>query len=207
MQTNPLEKRNFRMMMAQENGPQEPLQQCKRAELCDQPYCGHDAMLVRDAEMALQQCDRNLEICHDLATSGNNMSPGYHVYRVVQRAGVRSEDKLALVFSLQYDMSKTWPHGGPRVPGRWLVDAYKKFDTSNIAEDDDPVEQAITRHKKNRKAKDDEIREAESYFKREMKSIKNGGDKRARRIANDRKKKESRKKTKKTTYGGQKVKS
>lgn len=184
---SPFEKRQMRMEHAREFGPQEPMVHCLRAEFCPQSYICNDALMNYSVGEELKRLDPHLEIVYDYATSGDVTRPGHHIYRVKQRGGTRQEDKMVLVLSLQHDMDATWPIGEPRSPGHWVVEAYKKFDTSG--KDVDLIGDAIERHKNLTEKRADDLHDQEIRMAKEIAKESRGGDKRVKRLGRGRRRK------------------
>lgn len=120
-----------------------PLRNCLRASLSDAGWLYEDDMENDVLELELQKIDKNFEVVYDRCTSANDQEPSHHLYRVLSYGGGPMDDRLVLEMSLQYDMTKAWPEGRPRAPGRWLIQAIKERLKDHLGSDDESVHKAM----------------------------------------------------------------
>lgn len=122
---NPVGYSRLRKWEAGGKQPLAPLTECMRNVIAD-GYClgGHiDSVTI----LELRALDRDLEIVFDRCTTdGSGRFPGFHLYRRIKGLPDVGDRMLRLEFSLQYDCDMKWPEGRPRMPGRWVVEEFKK---------------------------------------------------------------------------------
>ena len=116
-----------RMVHAKREGPQQPLRRCLRRQIPNIGWGREDMNVLRRVNKALRQIDRDFEVIYDRALSPGG-GPGHCLYRVAKHGGVPVDDTLVLEFPLQWELASSWPEGGPRPPGMWILDVLKGLD-------------------------------------------------------------------------------
>lgn len=115
--------------------PVPPLHKAKRRHITgDCSYILHDAILIHEVGAELQRVsgDDGFEIIYDRATTTDSIRPGHHIYRILRRGGVPSEDVMVLEFSCKMEMDKAWSPDNARPPGWWIVEEFKKRDRARM---------------------------------------------------------------------------
>lgn len=112
-----------RKLTYESGGQAEPLGPvCRRYEIPKIEY--HAGRIDPALLFELLRIDPGFEIIYDRFTA-LDMGPGHHLYRRVSGDGGGSHDLLVWEVSLQWNMRKMWPLGGPRRPGFWFLPVLK----------------------------------------------------------------------------------
>lgn len=106
----------------------------KRRHITGETYIYTDRLMEHEVVTELRRIsgDEGFDIIYDRATTTDCALPGHHVYRVLKRAGVPSEDVMVIEFSLKEDFNKPWTPGNARKPGWWIIDHFKSRDKARM---------------------------------------------------------------------------
>jgi hypothetical protein len=127
------------------DGQQPPFTECLRADIADASWGCY--RVPPELSAAIRTIDPRFELIYDPFTlPPGDRRPAFFLYSVkFDRNGGR--DALRLEIPLQWDMEYAWPDGGPRAPGAWLVDAYRRHDNARLAGSPGYVERLRIKHR------------------------------------------------------------
>lgn len=110
----------------------------KRRHITGETYIYTDYLMEHEIREELRRIsgDEGFDIIYDRATTTDCALPGHHVYRILKRAGVPSEDVMVLEFSLKKDFSKAWTPDNAARPGWWIIEHFKSRDKSRMADEE-----------------------------------------------------------------------
>jgi len=113
-----------------ENGTQLPLNQGHVGDLPSSTWIGGDVPWVLQEK--IRRIDPDFKIIYDRLAAPDSLSPSHFLIRITRRGGTPAASSFVLEFPLQYDIEMEWPHGTPRAPGEWVLDAIKQRWKANL---------------------------------------------------------------------------
>lgn len=145
--------------------PLAPLPDCVAGVFMDVHYFKGtvDEMVEPRLFRALHAIDPAFEIMYDRCTTRGGSDPGFHLYRRTEGMAGLSSRRLQLEFSLQHDMTKPWPQGGPREPGMWIIDHIRKTDKANLSGDKDKADRLAVKMRNDAEAAEEARADKEEH--------------------------------------------
>lgn len=112
-----------------------PMERCHRGEIPQvSPICAdYRALHLLQKDLQAAAGGTVLEILYDRSTCMDAAAPGWHVYKLVTRGAVPSEDVLARQWSCKVDMSLPYTPENARMPGNADLEWFKANDKARMA--------------------------------------------------------------------------
>ncbi len=111
-----------------------PMERCHRGEIPQvSPICADFRMLHKlQNDLKHAAGGTVLEVLYDRATCMDAAAPGWHVYKLVTRGAVPSEDVLARQWSCKIDMNLPYTPENARMPGSADLEWFKMKDKARM---------------------------------------------------------------------------
>lgn len=110
------------------------MERCHRGEIPQvSPICA-DYRMLHNLQRDLNHAAGGtvLEVLYDRSTCMDGTAPGWHVYKLVSRGAVPSEDVLALQWSCKTDMSLPYTPDNAQMPGNADLEWFKANDKARM---------------------------------------------------------------------------